>query len=165
VDFVYYIDLVAGLTGGIINLFPEVTDIVDTGITGRIDFNNIQCSTFGNCLAHTAGITRFAFAIGQAVDCFSQETSGTGLAGTPGPTKKIGVCHPTALKCVDQCPCDLLLSDKLVESLRTVFTIKNLRTHYAILYPILAVYRKTQGRIFGKESIITFACKLILCES
>ncbi len=41
VDFVYDVDLVTGLVGGIVDLFTEAPDISDTGVAGGRDFYDI----------------------------------------------------------------------------------------------------------------------------
>jgi hypothetical protein len=40
-DFVYDIDLVASLIGGIVDLFPEAADVINAGVTGSINFDDI----------------------------------------------------------------------------------------------------------------------------
>ena len=49
-----YSDSEIGLIRSIADLLAEATNIVNTGITGGINLNNIQGSTFGYCLAHLA---------------------------------------------------------------------------------------------------------------
>jgi hypothetical protein len=40
-DFVYDIDLVTGLVGGIIDLLTEAPDIINAGVTGGINLYDI----------------------------------------------------------------------------------------------------------------------------
>ena len=42
VDFVNDVDLVACLIGGIVDLLTEVSNIVNTGVTGGVNFDDIK---------------------------------------------------------------------------------------------------------------------------
>jgi len=91
-DFIYDIDFVASLIGSIIDFFPQAPNILNTGVAGSIDFDDIQSSAFGYCLAHGAGVAWLALAlIGKAVHRFGQDTSGAGLACAPGATEKVSM--------------------------------------------------------------------------
>ena len=69
-DFINDIDLVTGVIWRIIDLLAEASDIINTGVAGGVNFNNIKCSAFGDILAHRAGVTGFSLAfIGGTVDC------------------------------------------------------------------------------------------------
>ena len=99
VDFIYNIDLVAGLIGGIIHPLPKVSDLVNATITSSINLNYIQSPSLGYCLAHRAGIAWLTLTvIGKAVHCLSQDAPGASLTCSPGPTKKIGMRYPTTTK-------------------------------------------------------------------
>ena len=98
VDFVYNIDLVAGLVRGIVDPLTEVSDFINAAIASRIYFYNIQSPALAYCLAHGAGITRFALAIGKAIYCLSQDTAGGGLAGPSRTIKKVGVRYATTVE-------------------------------------------------------------------
>jgi len=51
-DFIDDIDLVASFAWSIVDSFAEVSDIVHAGVTGGINFYDIQGSALGYCLAH-----------------------------------------------------------------------------------------------------------------
>ena len=91
VDFVYDVDLITGLVGGIVDLLTEVSNIINTGVTSGVNFDDIQRPGLGDCLAYGAGIARLTLAVVKAVYCFSQDTPGASLAGSPWATEKIGM--------------------------------------------------------------------------
>ena len=91
VDFVDDIDLVARLVGGIVDLLPQVADIVDAAVAGGINLDHIQGPALGDGLAHGAGIARLALAVGEAVDRLGQDARGAGLAGAARAAEEIGV--------------------------------------------------------------------------
>jgi hypothetical protein len=113
VDFVDDIDLITGLVGGVIDLLTEAPDIINAGITGGVNFNNIQGVAFGDGAAHGTGIAGFALAIGQAVDSFSQNAGGAGLAGAARAAEEVGVGDATAAEGIAQSLCYRLLANNL----------------------------------------------------
>ena len=102
-DFVDDIDLVAGLVGSIVDLLTKAADVINTGVTGGVNFYDIQSSTFGDCLAHGAGIAGLAVTIGEAIDCLSKAACGAGLAGPTRTTEKIGMGYATTAESVEEC--------------------------------------------------------------
>jgi len=90
-DFIYNIDLVAGLVRRIVDLLPEVSDFIDAAIAGSINFYNIQSPSLGYCLAHGAGVAWLALTIGKTIHCLSQNAPGAGLTCSSWSTKKIGM--------------------------------------------------------------------------
>src|SRR3972149_6226244 len=110
-NFIYDIDLIARIVGRIIDLFAQAADILDSGIAGGIDFNDIQGPELGYRPAHFAVVARPALAAGEAIDCFSQNPSRAGFAGAPRPAEKIGVGDATASQSVEQSLSHRLLAD------------------------------------------------------
>ncbi len=98
VDFIYDVDLVTGFAGSIVDSFTEVADIINAGVTGGINFYDIQSPALGYCLAHRASVTRFTLAIGKAIHRLSQDTPGAGLTGTSWTIKKISVRDTTTIE-------------------------------------------------------------------
>jgi hypothetical protein len=84
------------LVRSIVSPLSEVSDIFNASVTGGINLNHIQSSALGYCLAHWAGIARFALAIGNTVYCLSQNTTGAGFTGTSGAAEEISVRYPAA---------------------------------------------------------------------
>ena len=126
-DFVDNIDLIARLVGRIVDLLAKVADVVNAGVAGGINLNEINRATVVYCLAQGAGITRLTLAISKAVYRFGQDTTGAGLAGAAWTAEEIGVRYPTAAQGIKQCLGDMLLTNYFGEGLRTPFAIKDLR--------------------------------------
>ena len=88
-DFVNDVNFVTCLRRGIIGPFDDIADVIDAGIGGGIHFNDVHGPAFGDRLAHGASVTGFvAPFVGQAVDGFSQDATGGGLAGAARATKR-----------------------------------------------------------------------------
>jgi len=102
VNFIYNVDFVAGLVGGVVDFLPQVTDFINTAIAGSVNFNNIQGPPLGYCLAHGAGIAGLPFTTGQTIDGFGQDTPGTCFTSTPGTAEKIGMRYMTTAQGVMQ---------------------------------------------------------------
>jgi len=100
VDFVNDIDLVAGLVGGIVYLLTEAANIINAGVTGGINFDNIEGSSLAYCLAHGAGIARFPVTVGETVHRLGQNARCARLTGSSWATEKIGMRDATAAECV-----------------------------------------------------------------
>ena len=101
VDFVDDIDLVAGLVGGIVDLLTKTADIVDAGIAGSVDFDDIQSPGISYCLAHGTGIAGLALPIGETIYRLSQDARGAGLTSSPWATKKVGMRYTATAECVE----------------------------------------------------------------
>jgi hypothetical protein len=97
-DFVYDIDLVTGLVGSIVDLLTEAPNVINTSVTGGINFYDIQSPAFGYCLAQGASITRFTLAISKAIYCLSQDTTSGGLTCSSWTTKKVGVRYAATIE-------------------------------------------------------------------
>ena len=110
-DFVYDVDLVAGLIGGIINPLAEVPDIINASITGGINLNKIYRPAFVYGLAYGTSIARFPLTIIKTIHCLSQDAAGAGFTGSSRTTKEIGVGDTLATEGIEQCLCYLLLTD------------------------------------------------------
>jgi len=94
-DFIYYIDLIASLVGSIIDPLTEVSDFINTPVTGSINFYDIQSPALSYCLANMASIARLTLAVGNTIHCLSQNAPGGGLTCSPGTTKKVGMSYTT----------------------------------------------------------------------
>jgi hypothetical protein len=98
VDFIYDVDLEAGLVGGVINLLTEASDVVDAGVAGGVNLYDVQCLSFGYCLADVAGVARFALAIGKTIYRFSQNTRRAGFTCSSRTAEKVGVRDTAAIE-------------------------------------------------------------------
>jgi len=110
-DFIYNVDLVTGLIGGIINPLAEAPDIINTSVTGGVNLNKIYRPAFIYALAHGAGIARFTLTIVKTIHCLSQDAAGAGLTGSSRTTKEISVRDTLAIEGIEQCLCYLLLAN------------------------------------------------------
>ena len=136
VNFIDDIDLVLSFVWSVINPFPEVTDVIHTGVAGGVNFNDVQSSAFGDCLTPLTGIAGFALAfVGEAVDRLGENASGTGLAGTAWTAEKVSMRDMTAAQGILQCLGYLFLADHFSQGLRTPPAIKDLRSHFIYYNP------------------------------
>jgi hypothetical protein len=110
-DFIYNVDLVTSLIGGIINPLAEVPDIINASVTGGINLNKIYSPALVYCLAHGASIARFTLTVIKTIHCLSQDAAGAGLTGSSRTTKEIGVGDTLAFEGIEQCLCYLLLAN------------------------------------------------------
>ncbi|MBA7685669.1 hypothetical protein ES703_94094 [subsurface metagenome] len=133
-DFVYDIDLVAGLGGGVVDLFAQAANIVNAGVAGGVDFNDIHGAALGYRQAHLAGVAGFFLIGAEAVDRFSQDAGGAGLARSPWAVEEIGVGDALALDGIAQSLGYRLLTDYIGQGLGAPLAIKNLRCHRCCLY-------------------------------
>ena len=91
-DFVYDIDLVAGLAGRIVGSLAKLPDFIDTTVTGGINLYDVQRPALGYRLTNRAGIARLpATAAGKAAYGLSQNAAGAGLAGAARAAEEIGM--------------------------------------------------------------------------
>ena len=94
VGFVDDIDLVAGLCGGEVDLFPDIPDLVDAPVAGGVHLDDVEQAPLvggGADVAPVAGVSILGV---QAVDRLGQDPGGGGLAGAPGPAEQVGVGYP-----------------------------------------------------------------------
>jgi hypothetical protein len=134
-DLVYYIDLIAGLIGGVIDLLAQLPDIVNTGITGGVYLYDIQCPAFIYCQTHLAGVARLTLIVVQAVDSFGKYTGSAGLTRSPGAAEKIGMRCAFAFQGIAQRLSHRFLADNLSKSFWSPFPIKDLahlRDYYTL---------------------------------
>jgi hypothetical protein len=82
-------------------------------------------------------ISQAFFLIGaEAVDRFSQDAAGAGLARSPGAVEKIGVGDALALDGITQSLGYRRLTDYIGQGLRAPLAIKNLRCHRCLYYTL-----------------------------
>ena len=123
----------ASLARGILGHIPQFADVVDTGVAGRVDFQDIQVISPGygqTGLTCAAGV---ALAVLQAVDGFGQQTGHRGLAAAPGTGKQVGVTELILAHGGPQRAGHVGLPHDLVEGFRTVFAREGLVGHAAPL--------------------------------
>ena len=78
-DFVDDIHLEAADAGGILGVVEDFADVVDTGVAGRVDFEQIDKSPPVNLLTGTAYTTWCGGHAGFAVQAFGQNAGNGGF--------------------------------------------------------------------------------------
>ena len=135
--FVNNHDLLFQLPGQILDLLPQVANIVDPAIGRRVHFRDIHRRLFQN------GAAVFAFVAGipvlrlQAVHRAGQYFGTRRLTGAPRAVKQIRVPYGVGLHLIFQYVNDIVLSDHLVKGIRPKRTIQSLhktlhKTNYTI---------------------------------
>ena len=76
-DFVDDVDLVFALCRGEGGLFAKLADVVDTGVRGGVDLDDVGVIIFGG--------------IGEAVNLVGENAGHRGLAAATGADKEVGV--------------------------------------------------------------------------
>jgi len=128
-DLVDNVDSSAAVSGQVADVLTEGADIVDPGVGGSVDFEHIEGVAAGDLhagRARAAGGGRGALG---AVDRASENPGGTRFTGTPRSTKQVAGANPVIGNGVDEGPGHMLLSDNVLELLRTVFAGEYQVTH------------------------------------
>ena len=121
-DFVDDVDLVAGhdrLIGDVVDKLPHG---IHRGIGGGVDFDDVRVLPFCDC---PAGFTFQALMPEPflAIECLAEKSRHCRLSRASGTAEKIGVGDLVFADSVLERRYDALLSENLVERLRTVFVI------------------------------------------
>ena len=111
------------LAGRIDGIVPQVPDIVDTIVGGRIDLQHIHAGSRIDGPAGLADIAGVAIVGIQTVDRLTEDLGTAGLTRTPRAREQICMAHmPTeqlGLECLRNRP----LPHNVIKCLRTIFTI------------------------------------------
>ena len=124
VDLVDDIDLPPSCTGRIIDTLPQLPDVLHTVVGCRIDLDHIDEIPLRDRAA-TGTLPTGALTFSSAVHRLGQDPGRGGLASAPGSTEQIGMAHRVRGDLVPQNPNDLLLSQDLVEHLRSVLPVQS----------------------------------------
>ena len=130
VRFVDDVDLRAKLGGRVADALPEIADVVDAAIAGRVDLDDIGRRTGVDGLAVRARVAgALARIVVQAVDGFGEHPRRRGFPGAARTAEEIGMGDPIEPDGVLQCADDVLLTDELiaVERLRAILAIQRRR--------------------------------------
>lgn len=90
-DFINDVDLVTGLVGGVVDLLTEASNIINAGIAGGINFDNVQGSGLAYCLADGAVIAGLTVSVAKAVYRLSENTRRARLTGPSWAAEEISV--------------------------------------------------------------------------
>ena len=107
----------------------DVSDVVDAGMGGGVDFQDVDVAAFGNLDARVTLAAWIGSGSFRAVQGARQYPRGRRLPDTSGAGKDERLRQPPADQRVTQRTCDRLLSNDIVEPLRTPFARENLVGH------------------------------------
>jgi hypothetical protein len=109
--------------------FAEFADIVDSGMRGGVNFDDIKTLPLSHDETVFAFPTRFcSFAVGT-VDSFGKESGKGCFAGTAGTGKEIGLTNFSEFEGVFESGDDVFLPNYFGKFLRTVFAVKSRGGH------------------------------------
>ena len=117
VYFVDNIDFKAALGRGKAAVFAEVADLIDAVVRGAVNFDDVHAGAVHDGAGDIGIVIRGDAGATFGIEGLGKETGGTGLSGTAGADKEIGVGDPVALDGVAQGADDMILPDQFVELL------------------------------------------------
>ena len=121
------VDLVAPLDGLQDDALADLADVVDPALRGRVHLDDVERGAGGDReagVARPVGIGRRAL---DAVERLGEDARERGLAGPARAREEVSLPHVAGRDRVLESPHDRLLSDHVVESLRSVFAVE--RSH------------------------------------
>jgi hypothetical protein len=126
-DFIYNVDLESTFRWREINLFSKIPDVIYSGIGSRVYLYEVQEASFVNgqaAWAFIAGSLRKIFF--KAIGCFGDQSGNCCFASSPGPGKEVCVTQTTGGDGVSKCLGDVFLTDNLIKSGRSPFSVEGL---------------------------------------
>ncbi len=133
VDLVDDEDPAAAFARRVLGHVPQLADVVDPGVAGRVDFQDVQVVAACDGLAGFTGSAGIALLVGAAIDGLGQQAGHGGLAATAGSGKKIGVTEFPLAQGGPQRARHVGLAHDLVEGLGAVLAGEGLVGHGAPL--------------------------------
>jgi len=91
VSFINDIDFESAHGGRELNIISKITDVIDSTVTGGIEFDHIHAVAFGDRQTNRALITRFAILRILAVDRFGEDTGCGCFPYSSRAAKEIGI--------------------------------------------------------------------------
>ena len=124
------VDLVTPLDGLQHDALPNLADVVDAALGGRIHLDHIERGSVRDRNAHVAGLVRGRCGApgADAVQCLREDPRHRRLPRSTRPGEEVGLTHLVVLDRILQRSHDRLLPDDLVEALRTVLPVE--RAHF-----------------------------------
>ncbi len=129
VGFVNDINLAPALGGGKVNLVPNLTDVLNAPVAGRIHLYGIHKALFIGGAAHGAGIAGVAFLGVKAIDRLGDDPGGSGFSGAPGAAEQVGMGNPTLHYGLPQGASHVFLAYQVAEAARPPFPVIDLGGH------------------------------------
>ena len=122
------VDLPAGLNRGESRAFNQLADVVDPGVGGGVDLDDIEGIAVGNGGAElTAAAGLWGRVIrAEAVEGARQDAGAGGFPRSSGTTKEVGRRNATGAQGIAQGRGDRLLPHKLIKPLRAVLVVERL---------------------------------------
>src|SRR5690606_7357360 len=115
VDFVDQVDLVAAARGHVLRVVDQVADVVDAGIGGRVDLQQVDVASGVDRqagLALPAGIGARAL---LAVQALGEDPRDRGLAHAAGTGEQVGMVYAARIERVGERPDDVFLAHQFGE--------------------------------------------------
>jgi hypothetical protein len=117
VNFVDDEDLVARAVGEVADVVAQLADIVDAGVGGAVDLDDVETLAGGDFGAGGAGAAGGGGLAGFAVECLGQDARRRGFADATGAGKEKGVVDASRTNGVGQGAADVLQVDQVGEIL------------------------------------------------
>ena len=123
--FVDQVDLEATARRRILHIVEQIPRIVDFGLGGCVDLDQIDKSAFVNLPTRTAFAAWRRGDAGLAIECFGQDPCNCGLANTARSREQIRVVQAAGLQRVDQGLQHVLLTNRVGKVFRPPFAGQN----------------------------------------
>jgi hypothetical protein len=135
VNFIDYINFKSRPVGPVYRVFTKLSNLIYAVITGAVDLDNVDIVTGINgdtAVAFTARLDGRLVGL-EAIQRFGQNSSQSRLADAPGSAEQVGVSDTVGLDGIFQGLCDRVLTDNVIENLRTIFPRQNSISHDYLL--------------------------------
>jgi len=133
VDLVDDEDPAAALAGRVLGHVPQLADVVDARVAGRVDLQHVQVAALGDGQAGVALAAGIPLAVLGAVQGLGQQPRHRGLAAAAGPGEEVGVTQLVLAHGSTQGVSYMGLPHNLAKGLGTVFPGYRLVRHAAPL--------------------------------
>jgi hypothetical protein len=121
VHFIDDVDFIATVGGHVLEIFPQLPDLIDAVVGGAVDLVDIRRAPGRDVLAGPALVARLRFRPRLAIQGFGHDPGNRGLAGAAGSGEQQGMRHPTRRQRVAERARDVPLLKNLGKGLRSVF--------------------------------------------
>ena len=116
--------------GGEAHGVSQVAHLIDTIIRGAVDFEDVHAPAFSDFDADGGFRIEVDFRSAWAVECFGEDASGGGFAGSARADEEVSVGDAILRDGIAQCSHDVFLAQDVIECLGAVFSSKNLVAHW-----------------------------------
>jgi hypothetical protein len=127
VHFVDDVDLSPDGAGGVVDAFPERTDIINAPVTGRIDLDYVETPALKDGNTCLAGIARLASLRIKTVHCPGENPAGACFSRAPWTAEEIRVTDALRAYRIQESSGDRLLAHYFAEGLRSPLPIEDFR--------------------------------------